>query len=142
MKRKRFSTEQIVAVMKQRELGTPAAEIIRKLGIAEQTFYRRSRRHAPPHLWRHPDGDWRRAGAGLHRRPGHHRDVDARRHEASAGAARLWLIRAAGLGLAGYFSFSWVFFLSAMNLLMSDMASSKRFTILLYSEYFLTRARW
>ena len=56
MKRKRFSTEQIVAAMKQHELGTPAAEIIRKLGIAEQTFYRRSRRHAPPHLWRHPDG--------------------------------------------------------------------------------------
>ena len=44
MKRKRFSTEQIVAVMKQRELGTPAAEIIRKLGIAEQTFYRWKRR--------------------------------------------------------------------------------------------------
>jgi putative transposase len=38
MKRKRFSTEQIVAAMKQHELGTPAAEIIRKLGIAEQTF--------------------------------------------------------------------------------------------------------
>jgi hypothetical protein len=29
-----------VAVMKQYELGLPAAEIIRKLGIAEQTFYR------------------------------------------------------------------------------------------------------
>ena len=40
MKRKRFSTEQIVAAMKQHELGMPAAEIIRKLGIAEQTFYR------------------------------------------------------------------------------------------------------
>ena len=40
MKRKRFSAEQIVAAMKQHELGTPAAEIIRKLGIAEQTFYR------------------------------------------------------------------------------------------------------
>ena len=46
MKRKRFSTEQIVAVMKQHELGTPAAEIIRKLGIAEQTFYRWKRRYA------------------------------------------------------------------------------------------------
>ena len=46
MKRKRFSTEQIVAIMKQHELGTPAAEIIRKLGIAEQTFYRWKRRYA------------------------------------------------------------------------------------------------
>jgi putative transposase len=46
MKRKRFSTEQIVAAMKQHELGTPAAEIIRKLGIAEQTFYRWKRRYA------------------------------------------------------------------------------------------------
>ena len=33
MKRKRYSTEQIVAAIKQHELGTPAAEIIRKLGI-------------------------------------------------------------------------------------------------------------
>ena len=45
MKRKRFSTEQIVAAMKQHELGTPAAEIIRKLGIAEQTFYRWKRQY-------------------------------------------------------------------------------------------------
>ena len=40
MKRKRYSTEQIVAAIKQHELGTPAADIIRKLGIAGQTFYR------------------------------------------------------------------------------------------------------
>ena len=45
MKRKRFSTEQIVAAMKQHELGMPAAEIIRKLGIAEQTFYRWKRQY-------------------------------------------------------------------------------------------------
>ena len=32
--------EQIVAVVKQHELGTPVADIARKLGIAEQTFYR------------------------------------------------------------------------------------------------------
>ena len=32
--------EQIVAAVKQHELGTPAADIARKLGIAEQTFYR------------------------------------------------------------------------------------------------------
>ena len=40
MKRKRYSVEQIVAAVKQHELGTPVAEIARKLGIAEQTFYR------------------------------------------------------------------------------------------------------
>ena len=40
MKRKRYSVEQIVAAVKQHELGTPVADIVRKLGIAEQTFYR------------------------------------------------------------------------------------------------------
>jgi len=40
VKRKRFSVEQIVAVLKQAELGMPVADIIRQVGIAEQTFYR------------------------------------------------------------------------------------------------------
>jgi putative transposase len=40
MKKKRFSVEQIVAVMKQAEAGVPVAELIRKVGISEQTFYR------------------------------------------------------------------------------------------------------
>lgn len=40
MKRKRFSVEQIVAVVKQAEMGIPVAELIRQVGIAEQTFYR------------------------------------------------------------------------------------------------------
>ena len=40
MKRKRFSVEQIVAVLKQAELGMPVVDIIRKVGISEQTFYR------------------------------------------------------------------------------------------------------
>src|ERR1700733_8526477 len=40
MKKKRFSVEQIVAVLKQAELGVPVAEVIRKVGISEQTFYR------------------------------------------------------------------------------------------------------
>jgi len=43
MKRKRYSVEQIVAAVKEHELGTSAAEIARKLGIAEQTFYRCAR---------------------------------------------------------------------------------------------------
>ncbi len=40
MKQKRFAVEQIVAVLKQVEAGLPVAELIRKLGISEQTFYR------------------------------------------------------------------------------------------------------
>jgi putative transposase len=40
MKKKRFSVEQIVGVCKQAEVGVPVAEVIRKAGISEQTFYR------------------------------------------------------------------------------------------------------
>lgn len=40
MKKKRFSVEQIVSVLKEAELGSPVAELIRRLGISEQTFYR------------------------------------------------------------------------------------------------------
>ena len=45
MKRKRFSVEQIVAVVKQAELGIPVAELIRQVGISEQTFYRWKKRY-------------------------------------------------------------------------------------------------
>ena len=37
--KKRFSVEQIVAVLKQAELGLPVADLTRKVGISEQTFY-------------------------------------------------------------------------------------------------------
>jgi putative transposase len=40
VKKKRFSVEQIVAVLKEAELGSPVAELIRKVGISGQTFYR------------------------------------------------------------------------------------------------------
>jgi putative transposase len=40
MKKKRFSLEQIVGVLKQAEVGVPVVELIRKAGISEQTFYR------------------------------------------------------------------------------------------------------
>ena len=40
MKKKRHSVEQIVAAVKQHEMGLSVADISRKLGIAEQTFYR------------------------------------------------------------------------------------------------------
>lgn len=40
MKKSRFTEAQIAFALPQAESGTPVAEIIRKLGIAEQTFYR------------------------------------------------------------------------------------------------------
>jgi len=40
MKKRRFSVEQIVGVLKQADVGVPVAEVIRKVGISEQTFYR------------------------------------------------------------------------------------------------------
>ena len=40
MKRKRYSVEQNVAILKQAEVGVPVAELIRQVGISEQTFYR------------------------------------------------------------------------------------------------------
>lgn len=46
MKRKRYSTEQIVAVLKQAELGMPVADVIRQMGITEQTYYRWKKQYA------------------------------------------------------------------------------------------------
>jgi putative transposase len=46
MKEKRFSIEQIVAVLKQAELGMPVADLIRQVGISEQTFYRWKKQYA------------------------------------------------------------------------------------------------
>jgi putative transposase len=46
MKRKHFSVEQIVAVLKQAELGMPVADILRQVGISEQTFYRWKKQYA------------------------------------------------------------------------------------------------
>lgn len=46
MKRNRFSVEQIVAVLKQAELGMPVVDLIRQVGISEQTFYRWKKQYA------------------------------------------------------------------------------------------------
>lgn len=40
MKKSRFSEEQIAFALRQAESGIPIAEIGRKMGISEQTFYR------------------------------------------------------------------------------------------------------
>ena len=47
MKKSRFTEAQIAFALRQAESGTPVAEIIRKLGIAEQTFYRWKNRFDP-----------------------------------------------------------------------------------------------
>jgi putative transposase len=46
VKRKRFSVEQIVAALKQVELGMPVADLIRRLGISEVTYYRWKKQYA------------------------------------------------------------------------------------------------
>jgi putative transposase len=40
MKGKRFTTEQIVSILEEAKAGLPVKELLRKHGIAEQTFYR------------------------------------------------------------------------------------------------------
>ena len=40
MKKRRFSVEQITAVLKQAETGSPVGDLCRHVGISEQTFYR------------------------------------------------------------------------------------------------------
>ena len=45
MKRKRFSVEQIVATLKQIELGLPIAQAARQLGVSEQAICRWKKQH-------------------------------------------------------------------------------------------------
>jgi len=46
MIRKRFSEEQIAFALRQAESGTSIAEITRKMGVSEQTFYRWKKKYA------------------------------------------------------------------------------------------------
>jgi putative transposase len=46
VKKKRFAAEQIVAILKQAELGIPVAELIRQVGLSEQTFYRWKKKYS------------------------------------------------------------------------------------------------
>lgn len=46
MKTKRFTEAQIAFALRQAESGTPVAEIIRKMGISEVTFYRWKKKYA------------------------------------------------------------------------------------------------
>ena len=46
MKKRRYSTDQIVAALKQVELGLPVADMLRQLGISEMTYYRWKKQYA------------------------------------------------------------------------------------------------
>ena len=46
MKKKRFAVEQIVAILKQAELGIPIVELTRQVGVSEQTFYRWKKKYS------------------------------------------------------------------------------------------------
>jgi putative transposase len=46
MKKSRYSAEQVAFALRQAESGTPVPEVCRKMGIAEQTFYRWKKRFA------------------------------------------------------------------------------------------------
>ena len=46
MKSSRYSAEQVAFAMRQAESGTPVPEVCRKMGIAEQTFYRWKKKFA------------------------------------------------------------------------------------------------
>ena len=46
MRKRRFSVEQMIGVLKQAQVGVPVVEVIRKAGISEQTFYRWKAKYA------------------------------------------------------------------------------------------------
>jgi putative transposase len=46
MRKTAFTEEQVAHALRQAEAGTPVAEVCRKLGISEQTFYRWKKKFA------------------------------------------------------------------------------------------------
>ena len=45
MRKKTFSEEQIALALREAERGTPVAEVCRKMGVSEQSFYRWKKRY-------------------------------------------------------------------------------------------------
>ena len=53
MKKSRFSESQIVAILKEVELGAKVGETCRKHGISDPTYYKWKSQYAPPRVsWR------------------------------------------------------------------------------------------
>lgn len=46
MKKSRYTEEQVAYALRQAELGTPVGEVVRKMGVSEQTFYRWKKQYA------------------------------------------------------------------------------------------------
>ena len=50
VKKNRFAVEQIVGILKRAGVGVPVAELIRTVGISEQTFYRWKKQSVGPEI--------------------------------------------------------------------------------------------
>ena len=50
MKRKRFTEEQIIAVLREHEAGMKTADLVRKHEISEATLYNWKAIYGPPHV--------------------------------------------------------------------------------------------
>jgi transposase-like protein len=71
MRKSNYTEEQIAFALKQAELGTAVAEVCRKMGVSEATFFR----------WKQKYGGWvRRSSASC--------DSSRREHEAEAAGRR------------------------------------------------------
>lgn len=46
MKKTRYTEEEIAYALRQAELGTPVVEVVQKMGVSEQTFYRWKKEYA------------------------------------------------------------------------------------------------
>jgi putative transposase len=52
VKKSCYTEEQIAYALKQAETGTPVAEVIRRIGISEQRFYRWKKLDTSKNRWR------------------------------------------------------------------------------------------